>query len=327
MQAIVDQIKAKAQDLLAAGTVDRVLGWEAGELAYDRTPAVFGPAEALDGLKYDLFCAANLSKYLIAETKKEGKVLALLKPCDTYSFNQLLHEHRIRREGVYVLGIPCRGKIDVRKLTAMGMEGITGVEDDGTTLTVHTLYGDHTCPREEALLERCLCCKGQGTQGVRRSDRRSRALYRAGSRPLLHGEQAGSHVPAGALRVLAGRAFQVHPLQRLPQRVPRLLVPELRVRQPASGVSGKANVDPFEEQLFHIIRAFHVAGRCTDCGECSRVCPQGIPLHLLNRKFIQDINRFYGEYQAGADPDARGPLTSYTTGDVEPSVVSKGGAK
>ncbi|MFR8333012.1 MAG: 4Fe-4S binding protein [Oscillospiraceae bacterium] len=42
----------------------------------------------------------------------------------------------------------------------------------------------------------------------------------------------------------------------------------------------------FEENMFHIIRAFHVAGRCTDCGECSRVCPQHIPLHLLNRKFI-----------------------------------------
>ena len=83
-------------------------------ISYDCTPAVFGSAEALDGLKYDLFCAANLSKYLIAETKKEGKVLALLKPCDTYSFNQLLHEHRIRREGVYVLGIPCRGKMCIR---------------------------------------------------------------------------------------------------------------------------------------------------------------------------------------------------------------------
>ena len=45
----------------------------------------------------------------------------------------------------------------------------------------------------------------------------------------------------------------------------------------------KANVDSFEEKMFHIIRAFHVAGRCTDCGECSRVCPQGIPLHLFNR--------------------------------------------
>ena len=61
----------------------------------------------------------------------------------------------------------------------------------------------------------------------------------------------------------------------------------------------KANVDSFEEKMFHIIRAFHVAGRCTDCGECSRVCPQGIPLHLFNRKFIKDIDTFYGEYQAG----------------------------
>ena len=49
------------------------------------------------------------------------------------------------------------------------------------------------------------------------------------------------------------------------------------------------------ENMFHIIRAFHVAGRCTDCGECSRVCPQNIPLHLLNRKFIKDIDTFYDE--------------------------------
>ena len=79
--------------------------------------------------------------------------------------------------------------------------------------------------------------------------------------------------------------------------------------------------------MFHIIRAFHVAGRCTDCGECSRVCPQNIPLHLLNRKFIKDINAFYGEYQAGADAESKSPLTDYKTGDVEPSIVhERGGA-
>ena len=92
----------------------------------------------------------------------------------------------------------------------------------------------------------------------------------------------------------------------------------------ASGVSSKANVDTFEENMFHIIRAFHVAGRCTDCGECSRVCPQGIPLHLLNRKFIKDINENYGEYQAGADDSSPWPLVSYTQDDVEPGKMEGG---
>ena len=71
--------------------------------------------------------------------------------------------------------------------------------------------------------------------------------------------------------------------------------------------------------MFDIIRAFHVAGRCTDCGECSRVCPQSIPLHLFNRKFILDANDLYGEFQAGSDTTTPGPLTAFTFGDVEPA--------
>ena len=94
-----------------------------------------------------------------------------------------------------------------------------------------------------------------------------------------------------------------------------------------SGIAQKAAADSFEEKMFHIIRAFHVAGRCTDCGECSRVCPQNIPLHLLNRKFIKDINTFYGDFQAGEDTESRAPLTNYTKGDVEPSIVYHKGGK
>jgi ferredoxin len=94
---------------------------------------------------------------------------------------------------------------------------------------------------------------------------------------------------------------------------------------PNSGVEVKSPANSFEEKLFHIIRAFHVAGRCTDCGECSRACPQNIPLHLLNRKFIKDINHFYGAYQAGSEVGQRGSLVNYSTDDVEPcDVFNKG---
>ena len=87
---------------------------------------------------------------------------------------------------------------------------------------------------------------------------------------------------------------------------------------PASNIASKSNADSFEEKLYHIIRAWHVAGRCTDCGECSRVCPQGIPLHLINRKFIKDMNKFYGEYQAGVNAEENAPLNSYKVSDREP---------
>ena len=45
----------------------------------------------------------------------------------------------------------------------------------------------------------------------------------------------------------------------------------------------------------------------------------------LNRKFIKDINSFYGEYQAGEEVGSRAPLVNYTKEDVEPSIVMERG--
>ena len=97
----------RASELLSDGTADRVLGWKAGEFDYDVTPAVFHSVEELEkDFVWGDFCGANFSKYLIKETQKgDGKVLIFVKPCDTYSFNQLLTEHRFDREKVCPLKI------------------------------------------------------------------------------------------------------------------------------------------------------------------------------------------------------------------------------
>ena len=97
-----DAMIKRAKELLADGTVQRVVGWKKGDFSYDITPALFESAEELDAdFVYDDFCGANLSKYLIEQAKKEGKTLVFQKPCDSYSFAQLLKEHRIDREKVY----------------------------------------------------------------------------------------------------------------------------------------------------------------------------------------------------------------------------------
>ena len=104
----MQELKKRAKELLADGTVSRVLGWRAGDLPYDPEPAYFETEEELERLVYNGFCGANLSKYMIEASKLPGRTLVFLKPCDTYSFNQLLKEHRADREKAYIIGVGCK---------------------------------------------------------------------------------------------------------------------------------------------------------------------------------------------------------------------------
>ncbi len=309
----------KAKELLSDGTVDRVLGWKRGEFDYDVTPGVFRSAEELDsGFVWGDFCGANFSKYLVKETAKgEGRVLVFLKPCDTYSFNQLLTEHRFDREKVYALGVPCNGMLDISRIKESA-EGIVSVCEEDGKVTADTLYdGKKTFDRDALLPDRCSNCKSK--------------------KHVAYDELLGSDGEV----LDSGRFDEVEKLEKMTADerfafwqgelsrcircnacrdvCPACTCEKCVFDNPDSGVENKAAADSFEEKMFHIIRAFHVAGRCTDCGECSRVCPQHIPLHLLNRKFIKDIDEFYGEYQAGAEVGSRAPVVNYTTDDIEPS--------
>lgn len=325
MQRIFGLVKEKSEKLLADGTVNRILGWQEGEFFYDKTPAVFNNADELKDFVYDDFCGANVSKYLIKETKKEGKILALLKPCDTYSYNQLIKEHRINPDNVYVIGVGCDGKIDIDKIRANGITGITSVEVDGDNVTVHTLYGDESCKKSEVLLEKCLSCKGKQHMAydelIVDEEAEESSFDRFAGVEMLENMTPDERFEFW--RKELSKCIRCNACRNV---CPACSCVKCVFDNNNSGVAAKANVNTFEENMFHIIRAFHVAGRCTDCGECSRVCPQKIPLHLLNRKFIRDINSFYGEYQAGADLTTLPPLVAYTQGDIEPTAVSdKGG--
>jgi len=327
MQKITrDILLEKAEKLLADGTVNRVLGWKKGEFSYDVTPAVFSNIEEMKkDFVFDDFCGANFSKYLIKETRKgEGKVLVFLKPCDTYSFNQLLTEHRFDKEKVYAVGIACDGMIDVAKIKEQIGEGIVSIDTTADEIKVETLYdGVKTLDKKDLLQERCVNCKS------RKHVYYDELIGEDGE--VLDSKRFDQVAQLEAMTADERFAFWQNELSRCIRCnacrdvCPACTCEKCVFGNPNSGVENKAIADSFEEKMFHIIRAFHVAGRCTDCGECSRVCPQNIPLHLLNRKFIKDINEFYGDYQAGAEAGSRAPLTNYTKEDLEPSdAVNKG---
>ena len=75
-----------------------------------------------------------------------------------------------------------------------------------------------------------------------------------------------------------------------------------------------------ENTAFHLARAFHLAGRCIECGECERVCPAGIPLGKLNRKLAQTVREEYG-FEPGLDPEAEPFQAGYKPEDPEEFIL------
>ena len=325
-----EQMISRAKALLQDGTVDRVLGWKIGEFKYDLTPAVFKSAEEIDSdFVYNTFSCANLSKYLIKETRKDGgKILIFVKPCDSYSLQQLIKEHRVNREKIYIIGIECFGKTDIEKVKDRGLNAICDITEDDTSITVETAYGEkEKIMKYEVMAERCLSCKskkivifdeliGENGEVVEDCNRFDMVARLEAMTPDERFEFWQNEL---------SRCIRCNACRNV---CPACTCEKCVFDNDESGVAQKAAQTSFEESNFHIIRAFHVAGRCTDCGECTRVCPQHIPLHLLNRKFIKDANELYGEYQAGEDADSRYPLVDFTFDDCEPSVVyERGGDK
>lgn len=320
MQELINRAKALLDDRTAV----RVLGWKKGDMPYNPEPAWFNDADSLKDFVYNGFCAANLSKYMIEGSKLEGKTIIFLKPCDTYSFNQLLKEKRIDRDKVYIIGVGCKGKLSESRLRDIGIKNILEVkgaepEDPCDILTIKTLTGEKNCNYRDAMLERCHVCKGKEHQIY--DEIIGESTDTVDAERFAEVERIEAMSPEEKFAYFQGELSKCIRCNACRNVCPACSCRKCVFDSTKFDSAQKANSDSFEEKMFHIIRGFHVAGRCTDCGECSRVCPQGIPLHLFNRKFIKDINTLYGDFAAGEAAEGNTPLTSFTFSDAEPGSI------
>ncbi len=316
MQELTSDLIKIAKEKLASGAVQQVIGWRRGLFDEDVTPSTFKDAADLEkNFVFNKYCKANLSKYLVKitraiETAKtttrtnnamakqrdpnaaeapipNEKVLAFLKPGDTHSFCQLLKENRITRDDVYIVAVPCSCEMDESVKEGEGCDHCRNKK--------HVVYDEVVGKaREEAIGDPS---RFEGVEKI--------AAMSADERHEFWKNEFSRCIRCNACRDVC----------------PACTCEKCVFDNNALYTSQKVAQVPFEESLYHIVRAWHVAGRCTDCGECSRVCPEHIPLHLLNRKFVKDIDEIYGPYVAGSDMETKPPMLTWTAGDAEPSVV------
>jgi len=64
---------------------------------------------------------------------------------------------------------------------------------------------------------------------------------------------------------------------------------------------------PPEMPAFHLVRAFHMAGRCVDCGLCEEACPAGIPLRTLYKEVRRAVKDLFG-YEPGLSVEEKEPF-------------------
>lgn len=310
------KLRSEAKSLLEQGKVDYIIGFEPGSLKFTTTPLITNDRGDTSRLVITPFIVNNLSVYL---TEVKGRVGIVVKGCDSRSIVSLLQDNKIAREDIVILGIPCHGLIDLSKVEQLvdkDRDEIDDISRDGDRVMVTVGGNKKEFPISETLFDNCLGCELPTPQEY----------------DILLGEPTS---PASD----EGRVASQEEINRLKDTTPeqrwefwsnefdrcircyacRNICPACFCERCFVEETEPPWVLPVprwqDNLVFQVMRNIHVAGRCTDCGECERACPVNIPLRRLSREMYDIVDELF-HYKAGMDKDVSPFLAAYEATDT-----------
>lgn len=339
MENVEKKLREEAKLLLAEKKVDIVVGYEAGTLPMVATPCFITAPEEADRLVWNAFCVQNLAKYVQdlivlhresqqrvkpeARTKKIVGVVA--RGCTTRSLVILLQERQFNREDIFVIGVPCTGYVDRRKVTAEA-EGreVREAVLSGERLTVKTSGTEKSLVLREVLADNCLTCRFNNPVF---SD-----MMLGGPAPAMNPESEYAGVedherlsPAERWSFFEKEMAKCIRCNACRQACPSCYCKVCFAEQSQPQWVGISE-DETDTQVFQIMRLFHMVGRCVDCGSCVAVCPMGVDLRTFLKKLDKDAFEMFGN-RAGSSMEDLPPLSQYREDDREDFIYDPQKAK
>ncbi len=309
------RLRDEAKTLLEQGKVDYIIGFEPGSLKFTTTPLITRDKDDTNRLVINPFIANNLSVFL---TDIKGRVGIVAKGCDSRSIVSLIQDNKVVREDIAILGVPCPGLIDLKKVERLvgkdrdELDDITQEEDK----VVITVGGEKKeFPATEVLSDDCLSCEfptpqeydillGEPGPLVCDKELSQSKIKELEDMPPEQRWEFWKEQFSRCIRCYACR-----------QVCPACFCERCFVEE--SEPQWISPVPRWQDNLmFQVIRIIHVAGRCTDCGECERACPVGIPLRSLTKKMYDLVDELF-QYQAGTDKEAPPLMTAYEVEEAE----------
>ncbi len=335
-EKIAGQIQQIATQLLESKEVALFLGYKQGTVPGAMQPFVARDVKDAKRLSWSSFCVVNLANYLPEllrslepprrpnEPPPEGplpKVGVVATGCWSRNMVVQIQENQIDRERVVIVGVPSRGMVDRRKIQEIvGQREITSIQEDDNSLLVRGNGFEKTINRWDVIRDNCHSCvhpdpviydRLVGTlSGDRKIPDRFRQVEEIEALSVEERWNWFQKEISSCIRCYACR--NVCPLCYCPT----CFVDDSR---PQWVGKSKEEVDT---ALFHIVRAYHCAGRCTDCGSCESVCPMGIKMRLFTKKLQKDCLELFN-FEPGLDPDIPLPLTTYSGSDPEDFILTQ----